>query len=150
MRLFNILIFTSLFSLSAFSSENLPIISSIRDIPWTYSGTAGNLFQTQSVNLKLSELLSTKTEPVSFGAIIYNKVNGTLRVGKERTIELTDANILKFDHSPSIYTLILKTSDQFITSMTMTMRYDVITDTFILIEERHQGNRSELRLTGQL
>lgn len=124
-------------------------INTIRDLPWKFTGHAGDLFQKQPVTLKISELISTKTEVTSYGEIIYNKVRGTILVGNKRQIFLTDINIMKFSKTSNHYSLIVKTSDEFVKSLFLGLKYDLISDSFRLYEENHQGIRPELKLQGR-
>ena len=53
--------------LSLSTIVNAHQIESIRDIPWTYTGVAGDLLQEHEVQLVIQELLSTTTEETTFG-----------------------------------------------------------------------------------
>ena len=145
------ILFSFLISITATANNQLDTqtINTIRDIPWKYTGYAGDLFQKKPVTLEISELISTTTESTSFGEIIYNKIKGKILVGDKREILLTDVNIMKFSKTTNHYSLVVKTSDEFIKSLILGLKYDLINDSFRLYEENHQGMRPELKLQGK-
>lgn len=143
--LISLLISTSILA----NNHETHTINTIRDIPWKFNGHAGDLFQKKPVTFEISELISTNTEITSFGEIIKNKVKGKILVGNKRRISITDINIMKFSKTNFNYSLIVKTSDEFIQSLVLGLRYDLISDSFHLYEENHRGMRPELKLQGK-
>lgn len=141
------LIAAIIFSLSTI--VNAHQIESIRDIPWSYTGVAGDLLQEHKVQLQISELISTQSEETSFGRTLKNKVNAQLIINQNKTITITDLD-LHFSHESKFKTLFLKMNNEFEKNLVLSLRYDVITNNFILKELPYQGNNSRFLLKGSL
>ena len=82
------ILITLLFLIALNSHSNEINIETIRDIPWNFSGKAGNLFQTENVTFKIKKLLSYESEEVSFGEIIYHDIDGEVIIGESRTLKI--------------------------------------------------------------
>ena len=146
--IFNLIFLFSIQLVFSNSIRSLAKIETIRDIPWNFTGKAGNLFQTSDISLTISELISAQTENVSFGKIIYNKINGLIKIGEKRVLTISEINILQYDHTPTSNTVIVKTTDKFVPNILFNLKYDLISDSYHLKEQIHHANRSEINLSG--
>ena len=124
-------------------------IESIRDVPWTYKGIAGDLLKEYQVNLQISDLLSSSTEESTLGPILKNKVNGILKIGSNETIQVTDFDI-HFSDGKKITNVYLGLENKFEKILVMSLRYDLVKNEFSLKEVPFQVQKSRFKLSGKL
>ena len=141
------ILFTIMFILTTTSYAHQ--VESIRDIPWSYTGIAGNLFQEYKVELKISELLSTTTEESSFGPVIKNTVKGQLKIGTHQIINITDFD-LHFSNEKKVITIYITCDNKFEKTLVMSLRYDLINNNFVLKELPFLVQKSRFELKGPL
>tara|TARA_B100000925_G_scaffold99377_1_gene72732 strand:- start:2822 stop:3259 length:438 start_codon:yes stop_codon:yes gene_type:complete len=117
-------------SITSFSHD----IHTIRDIPWKFDGISGDLFNEQKVSLQITELLGTETIPGDFGTRTNNQVRGLIFIGNEKKIAITRFDIETNGIVKNVYSVFVKINNQFEKTLFLTLKYDLVSDTFKLNE----------------
>ena len=137
--------FSLIFALNVSAHE----FESIREIPWKYTGTAGDLFEKHTVTLEIHELFYANTEINSIGTLLKNSIRGTLKVEHQNDIMITNIDIQHHNSTPEIKSVYLKLNDEFEKNLILTLKYDLISNEYILKEQPYQGLKSRMKLTGK-
>ena len=121
----------------------------IRDIPWKFDGISGDLFKERKVTLKISELLDTEVITGEFGTRTNNEVKGSILIEGRDRIDITRFDLESNNHVKNVYSVYVKIKNRFEKTLFLTLKYDLISNTFKLNEIPSRRHATRFFLQGK-